>query len=257
MDATPSHMTCEPHELSVGGSPPHGFNNEANFDDLNASFRSLYRSLFDSVGHQSHTPFPLLSSATSHQLAPPDLSLIRSQCLDHYKTSPEPHLTLVMESLRDLADSNQWDQLSPAQIQSLRETVNGGDHVQFGMDHDSFTKWSDSFNQFLSQLNSHIPLPSHSTATSDLRMSINDHVPYSAHNQLVLHPMTSLPPYASSLHHMKSAVVHSHASMMDSGPLHFNHTRPVSQDPPPFSSVATDLFQDTEEEDEFDWSKLV
>lgn len=266
---------------SIRGHSPYNSSGgkEGSFDDLSASFRSLYRSLFDSVGHSSIPSYPMLSSSSSltHPHQPPLSTSIstttRSELTSishHYKPSPDPHLTLVMDSLRDLADSNQWDRLSSAQIQTLKETVNEGDHIQFGMDHDSFLKWSDSFNQFLSQLNSQVPISSH--PTTDLRPSMGElnHTPYSTHSQMSLHvaPPTSLPPpYMPSLHHIKSSVggMTPPPPLAPPPPLLYGHPGghggikiTHSQDPPPFSSVATDLFQDDgEEEEDFDWSKLV
>ena len=234
------------HHYSRGGGAGGGA--EGSFEDLNASFRSLYRSLFDSVGG---THFPMLSSSSSSSPSSvTEVGVVTTPHATGYgrlptselsssQTKLDSSLTSVMDSLRDLADNNQWDTLSPTTIQSLWETVNEGDHAQFGMDHASFAKWSDSFNQFLNQLNSHVPSSS-SHFGGSVGGAVSAHYPQ-YHHQTAPPP----PPYVPSLRAVGS--VHS-------PPLLYDHTH---KDPPPFSSVATDLLNDAEEEDEFDWSKLV
>lgn len=233
-------------DLSAPSQYPKG-SGEGSFDDLNASFRSLYRSLFDSVGG-THGHFPMLSSSSSNGINDgmgvvstiPSTSYSSrsvSSCTSSLKL--ESSLTSVMDGLRDLADSNQLDSLSPNTIQSLWDTVNEGDHTQLGMDPTSFAKWSDSFNQFLCQLNPQNVPPASSNYSVGGTGSSHYHTP--SHYQGGVLP----PPYHPSLRTIGS---------IESPPILYDHTH---KDPPPFSSVATDLLNDTEDEDEFDWSKLV
>ena len=172
----------------------------------------------------------------------PSTSYSRSVSLSSSSLKLESSLTSVMDGLRDLADSNQLDSLSPNTIQSLWDTVNEGDHTQLGMDPTSFAKWSDSFNQFLCQLNPQQQVPPVSSNYSvSLGGAGSSHYHAPSHYQGGVLP----PPYHPSLRTIGS---------VESPPILYDHTH---KDPPPFSSVATDLLNDTEDDDDFDWSKLV
>ena len=295
-----TQMNLPPHmsSCSIGdtgtldnSSPLSAFaEKEAGFDDLSASFRSLYKSLFDSVGYHNdsgihHHAYPPPPGTISTPEPPPlvtvanaDLNLGLSSSFGSHLfnqsnkfKNPEPRFTTLMDSLRDLAESNQWEQLTPLQIQSLRDSVGDGDHKQFGMDQDTFAEWSHSFNQFLSQLDNR--LPSHSPSSSNPNISMSSgrlHNTFPAHHQLPVHSthIPPPPPYSQTLiHHLTASptTIHSPHGTLDPPYLSSLHDQTPNLNSgtcntlnlPPFRSVATDLFEDTEEEDEFDWSKLV
>jgi len=149
--------------------PRLAFNERESFDELNSSFRSLYKSLFGhSVPHQgeyfntsasedrNHMSANLPGSIPNNGLTLSDsngsLSLGASAGTFLNSVS-NPQFTSLMGSFRDIAETNSWDKLDPAQIQGLVDSFKTCEHSKFGLDHDAYADLHASFNQFLSQLN--------------------------------------------------------------------------------------------------------
>ena len=64
-----------------------------------------------------------------------------------------PQFMSLMDSFRDIAETNSWDKLDPAQIQGLMDSFKIGDHDKFGLEPEMYEEIHTSFNHFLSQLN--------------------------------------------------------------------------------------------------------
>ena len=149
--------------------PRLAFNERESFDELNSSFRSLYKSLFGhSVPNQgeyfntsatesrNHASANLLGSMPNNGLNMSDsngsLSLGASAG-NLLNSISNPQLMSLMGSFRDIAETNSWDKLDPAQIQGLVDSFKSCEHSKFGLDQDAYADLHASFNQFLSQLN--------------------------------------------------------------------------------------------------------
>ena len=228
---------------------------EAGFEDLSESFRSLYRSLFDSIGHhQNHSSFSSMLEVPPHQVpavSSSDFTLNTTMGPEIFPQSrtPNPNFTMLMENLKDLADTNQLNRMcmSQLQIQMMRDAINTGDHLQFGMDQESFAKWSNSFNQFLSQLDNNNMMPHSSGGSLPMGGVLG------SFNSSTICPPP--PPYSQFT---SSTTVHMSPVQLEPSFLsnHIPNLR-VLHDPPPFSSIATEICEENEEDDDFDWSKLM
>ena len=156
---------------SISLSPRMAFNEREGFDELSSSFRSLYKSIF---GH----PIPAHGGAGGgneyfadipggHGVVPNmnnssgDLGLSNStaslplgaSASGLYSSLRNPQFMSLMDSFRDIADTNSWDKLDPAQIQGLMDSFKIGEHDRFGLEQEVYAELHASFNQFLSQLN--------------------------------------------------------------------------------------------------------
>lgn len=316
-----SHLTSAVSDSfsSNHSSPRVAFADKEGFDDLSASFRSLYKSIFGhSVSGGDFTPPP---PATSQAVAVSSSELGSSLPLGAsasllFSSSRNPQFTSLMDSFRDIAESNSWDKLDPSQVQCLMDSFKEGEHHKYGLDPDTYADLHASFNKFLSQLNSrfltgssgstprlseynHHQLHGHA-GTSGAVMShasmINHrgmpppHHPHTHHHHhhtthgTYGHPQThsqidsmlnlhqSSPPPPSNYHSvnrtpsphvagMPVGASNSHAVMNSPYTGGFGHTPslgslvgPTNSPGVPIQSAATDLF---DEEDDFDWSKLM
>ena len=240
-----------------------------------------------------------------------------------------PQFISLMDSFRDIAESNSWDKLDPSQIQCLMDSFKEGEHHKYGLDADTYADLHASFNKFLTQLNSKFLTDSSSSAS---RLSEYDgihgaragagggimshtsminhrgmpppHHPHQHHHphhhhrsggrgssvagtyghpqthaqidsMLNLHQTSPPPP---SNYHSINRTPSPHVAGMPVGGVSNSHSgvvgspytgfmSPPSHNPPlgslvgptdspgvPIQSAATDLF---DEEDDFDWSKLM
>lgn len=161
----PPHFSSAVSDSSSSSQPPPrvAFAEREGFDDLSASFRSLYKSIFG----QSVNGGDYLNTATTEDAFQISVPSIDPTCSNsslplgasaaslfnpgHQNYSPQ--LTSLMDSFRDIAETNSWDKLDPAQIHGLMESFKAGEHDKFGLDPDTYANLSASFSQFLSQLN--------------------------------------------------------------------------------------------------------
>ncbi len=149
-------------------SPRMAFTEREGFDDLSSSFRSLYKSIFShQVPHGGSEYFADISGG--HGVVPNinnssgggDLGLSNStsslplgaSASALFGSLRNPQFMSLMDSFRDIADTNSWDKLDPAQIQGLMDSFKIGEHDKFGLDQELYAELHTSFNQFLSQLN--------------------------------------------------------------------------------------------------------
>ena len=245
-------VVCDSSNTNVP-SPQIGFaDKEAGFEDLSASFRSLYKSLFGSVSGalpsgQTDDQYyngllpPNGVSSTGYSIA--TATVMGRPCISIADTRQAPQFTSLMDSLKDIAEKNRWETLNPSQIQSLRESFKSGNHKNFGMDQDTFLEWSHSFDQFLSQLDSRIPMVVSANGLVHSSFQLSDRLP-------------PPPPYSQHVTVSNTYVTNSRMnapfvpSLRDSSSNHLQ-----LQKTPLFRSAATDLFE--EDDDDFDWSKLV
>ena len=224
---------------------------EAGFEDLSASFKSLYKSLFGSMGSNTppvsvpdrYYPLPQLPPQTSSNTmcsAVLGASVAGDSTIAGTRNGPQ--FTSLMDGLKNIAENNRWEVLSPSQIQGLRESFKSGNHRNFGMDQETFLEWSHSFDQFLSQLDNRIPVKLTGSGMSHSSFHLSNPLPppppYSQHT-------TATNSYSSTNSGMEPPFL---TSIND--PTHSHLLKPH-----PFKSAATDLLE--EDEDEFDWSKLV
>ena len=254
-------------------SPPKvAFAEQEGFDDLSASFRSLYKSLFghsvgkgDFVGPESllnDAPDPLSGSNSSIPLG------TSASDFTGYG-SRMPKFTSLMESMRGLAESNRWDQLNQSQVQELIECFRLGEESDhFGLDASVWAGLSSSFNNFLSRVNHRLPT---NTVTSSRRVS--HYSPNLRHSPTSSFHSVNSSGYSNCSNHSMSpqqplmgmSPVNRHTPFTI--PQSINETLPVlsfaagPESPLPqlhIRSVASDFVNtDPDEEDDFDWSKLL
>ena len=170
--------------------PRMAFNEREGYDELSSSFRSLYKSLFGQsvphgdyfsngmAGNRNHIAPNLLGSSPGNDLnlsnSCGSLSLGASAG-NLLNSVNNPQFTSLMGSFKDIAETNSWDKLDPAQIQGLVDSFKAGEHDKFGLDQDSYADLYASFNQFLSQLNNKFL-----TGSSNLSPQLSE---YSQHSQ--------------------------------------------------------------------------
>lgn len=147
---------------SLGLHPRTAFTERDSFDDLSSSFRSLYKSIFghsaqygeyvNDVGGHGRTMPELNNSSSNLGLSNSSLPL-GSSASALFGSIRNPQFTSLMDSFRDIAETNSWDKLDPAQIQGLMDSFKAGERDKFGLDPEMYAELHASFNQFLSQLN--------------------------------------------------------------------------------------------------------
>ena len=93
----------------------------------------------------------LSSSDSSFSLGASALSLMSNV---NPAGSYSPNIYSLMDSFRDIAETNSWDKLEPSQVQGLMETFRAAERDRFGLDAESYVRVSSSFEQFFQQLNS-------------------------------------------------------------------------------------------------------
>ena len=155
--------------VSDSSSPCHlppriAFTEREGYDDLSASFRSLYKSIFGhsvNAGEYINEPtelddvqqLPAVSGGLSSSNTSLPLGASAASLFDPTSRNYSPQFTSLMDSFRDIAESNNWDKLDPAQIQGLMESFKGGEHDKFGLTPEVYSDLASSFNQFLTRLN--------------------------------------------------------------------------------------------------------
>ena len=272
-----------------------------NYDDLSSSFRSLYKSIFghsvQSGGYFNELPPTSQGMVSDVSTSSGDLGLsntslpLGASANALFSSVRNPQFTSLMDSFRDIADTNSWDKLDPAQIQGLMDSFKSGEHDKFGLEPELYAELHTSFNHFLSQLNNRF-LTGSSNTTPQLSEYNHHHHPgvvnsghmskYISHHQLemvspLVHHQASPPPPA--YHANRTPSPHSHTTPpqgqlpsmpVGSNPVghqygvypNTNHTPPLASVTPPtgtqagvaIRSAATDLFDD---DDDFDWSRLM
>ena len=134
-------------------------------DPLSASFKSLYKSIFghsvSSGEYLNPPPLPpcvltdLGSSDSSIPLGASALSLLSLGAPITTTTGAadySPHFYTLMDSFRDIAESNSWDNLEPEQVQGLMQSFKAVERDRLGLDDESYSRVSSSFEHFLQQL---------------------------------------------------------------------------------------------------------
>ena len=321
-----SHLTSAVSDSfsSNHSSPRVAFAEKEGFDDLSASFRSLYKSIFghsvsgggDFVPAPSHPPPP----SNSHAIAVSSSELGSSLPLGAsasllFSSGRNPQFTSLMDSFRDIAESNSWDKLDSSQIQCLMESFKEGEHHKYGLDPDMYADLHASFNKFLSQLNdrfltsssdstprlseynqhqlhggggagggvmSHasminhggMPPPHHphhhshhtrgtyghpqTHAQIDSMLNLHQSSPppsnYHSVNRTPSPHVAGMPVGASNSHAVVNSPYTGFVSPPGHNPSLGSLVGPTNSPGVPIQSAATDLF---DEEDDFDWSKLM
>lgn len=139
---------------------------DSNPDPLSCSFKSLYKSIFghsvSSGEYLNPPPLPssvltdLGSSDSSIPLGSSAISLLGGGITSSAAPSSSdycPHFYTLMDSFRDIAESNSWDKLEPQQVQGLMRSFRAVERDRLGLDDESYTRVSSSFQQFLQQVN--------------------------------------------------------------------------------------------------------
>ena len=133
-------------------------------DPLSASFKSLYKSIFghsvSSGEYLNPPPLPptvltdLGSSDTSIPLGGSALSILGGGMGGPMDGASNycPHFYTLMDSFRDIAESNSWDKLEPEQVHGLMQSFKAVERDRLGLDDESYSRVSSSFEQFLQQL---------------------------------------------------------------------------------------------------------
>ena len=258
------------------------FADKDGFEDLSASFRSLYKSLLgqggeDGANKKDGAPTvdvpspPIVGGATTMFESSASNPGVSATYFNPTHRNYNPRLASLFDSFRDIADTNSWDKLDPSQIQGLMESFKTGERDRFGLDPESYTGVANSFNQFLGQLHNRF-ITSGSEATPNLSdyLQSQDTAGYSPHlrpqhsSKGYTSPSTSSafpPPHRNSPHQP--------IATLGVGGAHFNPSYPYTSPPhepgtmgPPttwpehlkINSAASDLIDD---DDDFDWSKLM
>lgn len=244
----------------------------ASFDNLSSSFKSIYNSLFGQSDDFQRSPLPLGMSTSPTTQA----GLSSSVSYDPHRHY-DPQFTSLMDGIKELAESNSWDRLTPTQIQNLRESFNEGDHERFGMDSETYSQLSTSFSQFLSKLDdrflsSSCGLPTEFMSPANVPVHVSRMAPplYSPYTRSEL-TCSNISPPATSLAARPHPVVVSQDDPHRYDPPYSVYLPPLHDSPPVlvsaasgthqehvphFKSAATDLFDDNDEDD-FDWSKFM
>lgn len=298
------------HNQSPGSAPYKIAFEQEGEDNLSTSFKSLYKSIFGhSVSSGEYLNPPPLPQSTSAELSSSDTSLPLGASALSLLNSPvgnySPHFYSLMDSFRDIAESNSWDKLEPAQVQGLMESFKAAERDRFGLDLETYSRVSSSFSQFLQQLNSKFI-----TGEGGSNPTLTEYHPSLScresrgmmHPSLVnrlppkygQHPDTTPPfpvsgtsppgsnycppnrtpsPHVSPQGHLGTSPIHSQlsAAHFHTPATHFTtfSTPFPGQDPGlgsiaphgrtanmPIKSAVTDLFEN-EDDDDFDWSKLM
>lgn len=277
-----------------------------NVDDLSSSFRALYKSIFgqsiqtgDYFNDTEHRVVSDGSSSSSVDLGLSNSSLslgASATALFNSLSLRNPQFTSLMDSFRDIAESNSWDKLDPSQIQGLMDSFKIGDHDKFGLEPELYAELHTSFNHFLSQLNNkfltgsagcsshpseYSQYQNHTTSHNMGEISGRGLLPkYHAHHQLdMVSPLVSSqqasPP--SGFCPPQNSTPSPHTSPTQGGQVAnppplisqpFGSFVTTSHTSPPLSSVAPPTGQDGmairsaatelfDDDDDFDWSKLM
>ena len=308
-------------------SPQVAFADKEGFDDLSASFRSLYKSIFgQSVsGGNFIDPPPLPPNSHGLSLTSGELGSslpLGASASMLFSSGRNPQFTALMDSFRDIAESQSWDKLDPSQIQCLMDSFKEGEHHKYGLDPDTYADLHASFNKFLSQLNNRFltgssgstprlseynqhPLHSHASATGgrgvmshasminhggmppphhpghhhhhhhhhhaphgtyghqthpqiDSMLNLHQSSPppssYPSVNRTPSPHVAGMPVGASNSHSVVSPPFTGYVSPPGHAPSLGSLVGPTNSPGVPIQSAATDLF---DEEDDFDWSKLM
>lgn len=257
-------------------SPPRvAFADQEGFDDLSASFRSLYKSLFGhSVGKGDFVgPDSLLDDAPD-PLTGSNSSIPLGTSASNFTTtygSKMPKFSSLMESMRGLAESNRWDQLNQSQIQELIDCFRIGEESDhFGLDTNVWAGLSSSFNNFLARVSHKLPS---NAVTSSRRMNHYSSVGNLRHSPTSSFHSVNSSGYSNCSNHSMSPP----QPMMGMSPGNHRTTYTIPQtmsetlpvlsfaaapeSPLPqlhIHSAASDFVNaDPDEEDDFDWSKLL
>lgn len=170
------------------------FTDRDGYEDLSASFRSLYKSMFGGHPSQSGDYFNDLPSGHAGGVVVPDISNspsdlglsnsslpLGASATALFSSLRNPQFTSLMDSFRDIAETNSWDKLDPAQIQGLMDSFKTGEHDKFGLDPDLYAELHSSFNQFLSQLNNRFL-----TGSSNSNPQLSQYNQYNHHSTSVM-----------------------------------------------------------------------
>jgi hypothetical protein len=154
------------HPLSSLDDSSNPFGEDVVADPLSSSFKSLYKSIFghsvSSGEYLNPPPLPpsvltdLGTSDTTIPLGGSALSLLGTSIAGptHSASNYCPHFYTLMDSFRDIAESNSWDKLEPEQVHVLMQSFKAveRDRHRLGLDDESYSRVSSSFEQFLQQL---------------------------------------------------------------------------------------------------------
>ena len=137
-------------------------------DHLSASFKSLYKSIFGhsvcSGEYLNPPPLPpssvltdLGSSDSSIPLGTSALSILGDANPTAGSTTEYcPHFYTLMDSFRDIAERRNWDKLEPEQVQGLMKSFKAFDQDRLGLDEESYSHVSSSFEHFLQELSNRV-----------------------------------------------------------------------------------------------------
>ena len=154
------------HPLSSLDDSSNPFGEDVVADPLSSSFKSLYKSIFGhSVSSGEYLNPPPLPPSVLTDLGTSDptiplggsaLSLPGTSIAGPTDSASNycPHFYTLMDSFRDIAESNSWDKLEPEQVHSLMQSFKAveRDRHRLGLNDESYSRVSSSFGQFLQQL---------------------------------------------------------------------------------------------------------
>ena len=278
------------------------FMETAVFDDLSASFKALYKSVFET--NQAAKPegsfsppvgpfgtIPAMPHDQGKYESPypsPPMQASPNAHAHHHQHPHHPHhhreqqqsaflqqeMLSFLDSFSGAAESGNWDGVDMLQFQRMMDNLRaeGG---QLGLDQSQYSDLQMSFNQFFAQ---------QGLLQSSQNSTVSNGLASSSHSlQATPSPAASYLGYQASPHHhspspSRSPIMsrspqiqpnisgHSYSQQVPGVPLHHlispsvSSNNSVSSDQPPpirFHSEASDLLDDDDEEDTFDWSSIL
>ena len=125
-------------------------------DPLSESFKCLYKSIFgNSVSSGEYLNPPPLPLSLSANDSGPDSPLAAEALASLDPTgSYSPYFYSLMDSFKDIAATDSWDNLDQAQVQGFMDSFKVAKQDRFGLDSDAYSQVSAHFDSFLHQLHS-------------------------------------------------------------------------------------------------------
>ena len=289
----PPNTQPHPYSTAISDSsspslppPRQAFSDREGLDELSSSFRSLYKSIFgQSLAEGAYLNADILPHIPNQELNCSDGSSIplggSASNLLGAKANHSEFLSL-MDSFRDIADAKTWDKLDPAHVQGLLESFKAGQSNKFGLDPQAYANVHASFNQFVSQLSNRF------LATSSLNnyghhrdSGLGEHALLGHHNGTphnyqvdtgVISPVPLLGMNQSSPTDYNRTPSPHHMNLMNQGHLHpveggsqlpshyglpYTPTLSSLAETPNHHGMKTSLDHLLDDDDDFDWSKLM
>ncbi|XP_031557251.1 forkhead box protein J3-like [Actinia tenebrosa] len=218
------------------GEPPHKIFPEIAFEDLSASFKNLYKSVFDASQNSSSFGTMRSSDPAATQHVATSLPQAKQQ---------QQHLMQNMETLLESMNKGNIQNIDLGHWQNLMESMKDIDFTNIGLDASQWQELAYSFSQYLSQQNLLGSGEMQSSQGFGLMQSPNIPVQQSSSTYSSSTPQSSL--------HGSHTSYNSSAGFSAGS----NHSIPGIKVTPVSQSVQGGTQLDDEEEEDFDWESIM